>query len=217
MPCIERECHWSFQLSPLCIYVGPHSCVTYYSSGVKEGERVSYLLPPPPPPPPPPCNLGKEPFKVTVIIHWWGNPQVDHMMKDDDIITYEDALQCWTTDSISSTFKHTPSKPDVASLILPTVHQVVLFRVSLSTISGLWYPVLLAKWTEMLLQHYCWSTATYTCTTGYLRTSGSPSRTCQSNHQWSGTHPTCTRKSTLCHFITFTYWLQTYERIATII
>ena len=57
-------------------------------------------------------------------------------------------------------------------------------------------------------------TVTYTCNTGYLRTAGSSSRTCQSNGQWSGTHPTCTRKSTLCHFISFTYWLLTYERIA---
>ena len=56
------------------------------------------------------------------------------------------------------------------------------------------------------------STVTYTCNTGYLRTAGSSSRTCQSNHQWSGTHPTCTRKSILCHFISFTYWLQTYVR-----
>ena len=55
---------------------------------------------------------------------------------------------------------------------------------------------------------------TYTCNTGYLRTSGSSSRTCQSNGLWSGTHPTCTRKSTLCHYISFTYWLQTSKRIA---
>ena len=52
-------------------------------------------------------------------------------------------------------------------------------------------------------------TVTYTCNTGYLRTAGSSSRTCQSNGQWSGSHPTCTRKSTLCHFISFTYRLQT--------
>ena len=45
------------------------------------------------------------------------------------------------------------------------------------------------------------STVTYTCNTGYLRTAGSSSRTCQSNGQWSGSHPTCSRKSTLCHYI----------------
>ena len=45
------------------------------------------------------------------------------------------------------------------------------------------------------------SRVTYTCNAGYLRTAGSSSRTCQSNGQWSGTHPTCTRKSTLCHYI----------------
>ena len=54
------------------------------------------------------------------------------------------------------------------------------------------------------------SRVTYTCNTGYRMTAGSSSRTCQSNHQWSGSHPTCTRKSTLCHFISFTYWLLTY-------
>ena len=60
------------------------------------------------------------------------------------------------------------------------------------------------------------STVTYTCNAGYRRTAGSSSRTCQSNGQWSGSHPTCSRKSTLCHFISFTYRLQTYERIAII-
>ena len=49
------------------------------------------------------------------------------------------------------------------------------------------------------------SRVTYTCNTGYLKTAGSSSRTCQSDGQWSGSHPTCTRKSTLCHFIFFTY------------
>ena len=52
-------------------------------------------------------------------------------------------------------------------------------------------------------------TVTYTCNTGYLRIAGSSSRTCQSNGQWSGSHPTCSRKSTLCHYISFTYRLQT--------
>ena len=37
-------------------------------------------------------------------------------------------------------------------------------------------------------------TVTYTCNTGYLRTAGSSSRTCQSNGVWSGSHPTCTHK-----------------------
>ena len=60
------------------------------------------------------------------------------------------------------------------------------------------------------------STVTYTCDTGYLRTAGSSSKTCQSNGQWSGSHPICTRKSTLCHFISFTYQLQTCKRIASI-
>ena len=59
-------------------------------------------------------------------------------------------------------------------------------------------------------------TVTYTCNTGYRMTSGSSSRTCQSNGQWSGSHPTCTRKSTLCHYIFFTYRLLTYERLAII-
>ena len=59
-------------------------------------------------------------------------------------------------------------------------------------------------------------TVTYTCNTGYLRTAGSSSRTCQSNGQWSGSHPTCTRKSTLCHSIFFTYRLQTCKVIAII-
>ena len=53
-------------------------------------------------------------------------------------------------------------------------------------------------------------TVTYTCNSGYLRTAGSSSRTCQSNGQWSGSHPTCTRKSALCHF---TFRLQTCKRI----
>ena len=57
------------------------------------------------------------------------------------------------------------------------------------------------------------SRVTYTCNSGYLRTAGSSSRTCQSNGQWSGSHPTCTRKSTLCHSIFFTYRLLTYETI----
>ena len=39
------------------------------------------------------------------------------------------------------------------------------------------------------------STVTYTCNTGYLRTAGSSSRTCQSSGQWSGSHPTCEGKS----------------------
>ena len=60
------------------------------------------------------------------------------------------------------------------------------------------------------------SRVTYTCNTGYLRTAGSSSRTCQSNGQWSGSHPTCTRKSTLSHYISSTYRLLTYERIAII-
>ena len=58
------------------------------------------------------------------------------------------------------------------------------------------------------------STVTYTCNTGYLRTAGSSSRTCQSNGHWSGSHPTCTRKSTLCFIIFFTYRLLTCKRIA---
>ena len=58
------------------------------------------------------------------------------------------------------------------------------------------------------------SRVTYTCNLGYLRTAGSSSRTCQSNGLWSGSHPTCTRKSTLCHFTSFTYRLQTCRRIA---
>ena len=60
------------------------------------------------------------------------------------------------------------------------------------------------------------NTVTYTCNTGYRMTSGSSSRTCQSNGVWSGSHPNCSRKSTLCHFIYFTYWLQTCKRIASI-
>ena len=44
----------------------------------------------------------------------------------------------------------------IGSLTLSTVHQVALFHVSLSTISGLWYPELLVKWTETLLPHHCW-------------------------------------------------------------
>jgi len=49
------------------------------------------------------------------------------------------------------------------------------------------------------------SRVTYTCNSGYLRTAGSSTRTCQPNGQWSGSHPTCTRKSTLCHFIYILY------------
>ena len=60
------------------------------------------------------------------------------------------------------------------------------------------------------------SRVTYTCTTGYLRTAGSSSRTCQSNGRWSGTHPTCTRKPTLCHYVSFTYGLQTCKRKSSI-
>ena len=57
----------------------------------------------------------------------------------------------------------------------------------------------------------------YTCNTGYRMTAGSSRRTCQSNGLWSGIHPTCTRKSTLCHYISFAYWLQyTCRRIASI-
>ena len=29
---------------------------------------------------------------------------------------------------------------------------------------------------------------------------------------WSGSHPTCTRRSTLCHVISFTYRLLTYQK-----
>jgi len=54
------------------------------------------------------------------------------------------------------------------------------------------------------------STVTYTCNTGYLMTAGSSSRMCQSNGVWSGSHPNCTRKSTLYHFISFTY-IHTYR------
>ena len=60
------------------------------------------------------------------------------------------------------------------------------------------------------------STVTYTCNKGYRMTAGTSSRTCLFGGRWSGSHPTCSRKSTLCHFISFTYWLQTYERIAII-
>ena len=48
------------------------------------------------------------------------------------------------------------------------------------------------------------STVTYTCNTGYLMTAGSSSRTCRSSGRWSRSHPTCTCKSTLCHFISLT-------------
>ena len=40
------------------------------------------------------------------------------------------------------------------------------------------------------------SRVTYTCNPGYRLTSGSSSRACQSDGLWSGSHPTCTRKST---------------------
>jgi len=43
-----------------------------------------------------------------------------------------------------------------ASLTLSTIHQVVLFHVSLSTSCELWYPELLVKWKEKLLQHHFW-------------------------------------------------------------
>ena len=39
------------------------------------------------------------------------------------------------------------------------------------------------------------SRVTYTCNTGYRLTAGSSSRTCQSYGLWSGSHPTCTSKS----------------------
>ena len=44
------------------------------------------------------------------------------------------------------------------------------------------------------------SRVTYTCNTGYRMTAGSSSRTCQSNGQWSGSHPTCSREYTLLYF-----------------
>ena len=41
------------------------------------------------------------------------------------------------------------------------------------------------------------SKVTYTCDPGYMMIAGNSSRTCQSDGLWSGSLPTCTRKSTL--------------------
>ena len=102
------------------------------------------------------------------------------------------------------------------SLTLSTVHQVycVMFLDQLSGSCGT--PRSLSSGERSYSSTTVGSRVTYTCNTGYLRTSGSSSRTCQSNGQWSGTHPTCTRKSTLCHFISFIYQLQTCKIIASI-
>ena len=91
------------------------------------------------------------------------------------------------------------------SLALSTVCQVycVMFLYQLSGSCGT--PSSLSNGQRSYSSTIVRSRVTYTCNTGYLRTAGSSSRTCQSNGQWSGSHPTCTRKPTLYHFISFTY------------
>ena len=98
-------------------------------------------------------------------------------------------------------------------LTLSTVYQVycVMFLYQLSGSCGT--PRSLSNGERSYSRTTVGSRVTYTCNTGYLRTSGSSRRTCQSDGQWSGSHPTCTRKSALCHFIFFTYRLQTCKRI----
>ena len=59
-------------------------------------------------------------------------------------------------------------------------------------------------------------TVTYTCNSGYRMTAGSTIRTCQSDGQWSGSHPTCTRKFTLFYYIYLhIYQLQTCKIVFT--
>jgi len=89
-----------------------------------------------------------------------------------------------------------------------------MFLVQLSVLCGT--PSYLSNGQRRYSSTIVGSRVSYTCNTGYLRTAGSSSRTCQSNGQWSGSHPTCTRKSTLCHYISFAHWLQTCKRIASI-
>ena len=97
----------------------------------------------------------------------------------------------------------------IGSLTLSTVYQVYCFMF-LYQLSGLCdTPRSLRNGQTSYSSTIVGSTVTYTCNTGYLRTAGSSSRTCQSNGHWSGSHPTCIRKSTLCHSISFAYWLQT--------
>ena len=81
------------------------------------------------------------------------------------------------------------------SLTLPTVYQVycVMFRYQLSGSCGT--PSSLSNGLRRYSSTIIGSTVTYTCNTGYLRTAGSSSRTCQSSGLWSGTHPTCEGKS----------------------
>jgi len=87
------------------------------------------------------------------------------------------------------------------SLTLSPVYQIycVMFLYQLSGSCGT--PRSLSNGQRRYSSTTVGSTVTYTCNSGYLRTAGSSSRTCQSSGQWSGSHPTCTRKSTLCHFI----------------
>ena len=91
---------------------------------------------------------------------------------------------------------------------LSTVHQVycVMFLYQLSGSCGT--PRSLSNGQRRSSRTTVESRVTYTCNSGYRMTAGSSSRTCQSDGQWSGSHPTCTRKYTLCHFISFTYRLQ---------
>ena len=102
----------------------------------------------------------------------------------------------------------------IGSLTLSTVYQVycVMFLYQLSGSCGT--PRSLSNGQRSYSSTIVGSRVTYTCDPGYLRTAGSSSRTCKSDGQWSGSHPICTRKSTLCHFISFTYWLQSCKRIA---
>ncbi len=102
-------------------------------------------------------------------------------------------------------------------LTLSTVYQVycVMFLYQLSASCGT--PRFLSNGQRHYSGITVGYTVTYTCNTGYRMTAGSSSRTCQSYGLWSGSHPTCTRKSTLCLYISFTYLLLTYERIASII
>ena len=94
-------------------------------------------------------------------------------------------------------------KSQVAVCFVYTVHQVycVMFLYQLSGSCG--SPRSLSKGQRRYSRTTVGSRVTYTCNPGYRMTSGSSSRTCQLDGQWSGSHPTCTRKSTLCHFNIF--------------
>ena len=82
----------------------------------------------------------------------------------------------------------------IGSLTMSTVRQVILFHIFNYIAVNCGTPRSLLNGQRRYSGTTFGYTVTYTCNSGYLRTAGSSSRTCQSNGVWSGSHPTCTRK-----------------------